>query len=231
MHRNDFLARVREAAALGRAYRVDSLPQEPGAGYVGGGDDLCTTLAAEIVAVGGRAEVVESLDDARQVLIGWLGDLQPRKAICWGHRLLDELQLSHLLDYARISWHDPERLAALSPEEQRAKMLAADIGISSCDFAVAESGTLAVLSKADHPRMVSLLPPVHVAVVGESQIVPDLFDLFERLQIRSFDEWPSNLALITGPSKTGDIELQLTTGVHGPGDWRVIVIRDVSVRS
>jgi L-lactate dehydrogenase complex protein LldG len=62
--------------------------------------------------------------------------------------------------------------------------------------------------------------------VAESQILPDLFDLFERFGSRTFDDWPSNLALITGPSKTGDIELQLTTGVHGPGDWRVIVIRD-----
>lgn len=225
MNRTDFLARVREAATLGRAYRVQRVPHAAGAGYVGAGVDACATLAAEIVAVGGRANVVDDLDEARQVLIGWLGELQPRKAICWQHRLLDELQLSHLLDYARISWHDPERLAALSPPELRAKLLAADMGISSCDFAVAESGTLVVCSGADHPRMVSLLPPVHVAVCCESQIVPDLFDLFERLQVRSFDEWPSNIALITGPSKTGDIELQLTTGVHGPGDWRVIVVR------
>jgi L-lactate dehydrogenase complex protein LldG len=225
MNRDVFLARVREAAALGNHHRVQPQPIDAAAGYVGGGTDCCATLRAEIIAVGGRCQVVHNFDEARQVLIGYLGDLRPRKAICWQHRLLDELQLPHLLDYARISWHDAQRLAPLSPAEQQRTMLAADIGLSSCDFAVAESGTLALCSQAGQERMVSLLPPVHVAVVAESQILPDLFDLFEKLGSRSFDDWPSNLALITGPSKTGDIELQLTTGVHGPGDWRVIVIR------
>ena len=74
-------------------------------------------------------------------------------------------------------------------------------------------------------RLASLLPPVHVAVIEAAQILPDLFDLFARLQISGHPEMPSNLTLITGPSKTGDIELRLTTGVHGPGEWHVIIIR------
>ena len=72
--------------------------------------------------------------------------------------------------------------------------------------------------------MASLTPPVHIAIVERVQIVPDLIDAFERLAGRGLDALPSNVTLITGPSKTGDIELQLTTGVHGPGKWRVIVI-------
>ena len=225
MDRQTFLAQVREAAMLGRAYRVEAKEIPPQAGYVGGGDDLCHTLATEIVAVGGRADVVDSLDDARQVLIGYLGDLQPRSAICWQHALLEEMQVPNVLDYARIRWHDQPRLAVLPPEQQREIMLAADLGISSASFAVAESGTLVLCSQPGQERMVSLLPKVHVAVVTESQILPDLFDLFQRFAPLSFEEWPSNVALITGPSKTGDIEQKLTTGVHGPGDWRVIIVR------
>ena len=69
-------------------------------------------------------------------------------------------------------------------------------------------------------RVASLLPPVHVAVIQSDQIVPDLIDAFGLLADRQL---PSNVTFITGPSKTGDIELQLTTGVHGPGQLHVIV--------
>jgi len=225
MNRDEFLARVREAAQLGNAYRVHAEPHAPGAGYVGGGDDPCATFVREANAVGGKAVVAASLDDARQTVIDWLGELQPRTAICWQHELLDRLELTHLLDYARIIWHDADRLEPLAEEARRATMLSAQIGFTSCDFAVAESGTLAICSRFGQERMASLLPPVHVAIVAESQLVPDLFDLYDRLG--AGQSLPSNLALITGPSKTGDIELQLTTGVHGPGDWRVIVVRGV----
>jgi L-lactate utilization protein LutC len=54
--------------------------------------------------------------------------------------------------------------------------------------------------------------------------VPDLFDLFDAARAENKQELPSGVALITGPSKTGDIELRLVTGVHGPGDWHVVLV-------
>ena len=66
----------------------------------------------------------------------------------------------------------------------------------------------------------SLLPPVHIAVADVDQLLPDLFDLFGRL---SRQELPACVSLITGPSKTGDIELKLVTGVHGPGEVHVVL--------
>jgi L-lactate dehydrogenase complex protein LldG len=101
-------------------------------------------------------------------------------------------------------------------------LLACDVGITSCDWAIAETGTLMMCAGPGHERVASLLPPMHVAVVERQQIVPDLIDAFATLNATTL---PSNVTLITGPSKTGDIELQLTTGVHGPGKWRVIVVR------
>jgi len=89
-------------------------------------------------------------------------------------------------------------------------------------LAIAETGTLMMCSGAGHERVASLLPPMHIAIVERQQIVPDLIDAMATLKSASL---PSNVTLITGPSKTGDIELQLTTGVHGPGKWRVIVIQ------
>ena len=78
-----------------------------------------------------------------------------------------------------------------------------------------------MLAKPDQPRTASLLPPVHIAIADRSQILPDLFDLYERLDPL---QMPSCVTHITGPSKTGDIELKLVTGVHGPGEVHVIVV-------
>jgi L-lactate utilization protein LutC len=100
--------------------------------------------------------------------------------------------------------------------------MAADVGITSVDFAIAETGTLVVCSKMGQERLASLAPPVQIAIVERSQIVPDLMDVFDGFGADAVN-LPSNLVLITGPSKTGDIELQLTTGVHGPGHVHVLV--------
>ena len=116
---------------------------------------------------------------------------------------------------------------ALPGGAARAAYFAADVGISGVDYLVAETGTVAVLAKPDDPRSLSLLPPVHVAVADRSQILPDLFDLFEALGLDPTADGPrlpSCVALITGPSKTGDIELRLVTGVHGPGEVHVVLL-------
>jgi L-lactate dehydrogenase complex protein LldG len=116
----------------------------------------------------------------------------------------------------------------LDTSQQREKVLACDIGITSCDLAIAETGTLMMCSRPGQERVASLLPPYYVTIVERRQIVPDLIDAFRALEGSGFrvqgSVLPSNVTFITGPSKTGDIELQLTTGVHGPGRWRVIII-------
>jgi L-lactate dehydrogenase complex protein LldG len=223
MSRESMLARIRQAAETGRAYRVHLPEIDHTAGRVGAGDDPPAWMAAEVDAVGGQAHLVENMSAAREVLENILAELDPQLALCWQHPLLDELRLEELLATRKIEQLKHAGLSQLSPEECRRQMLAADIGISSVEYAVAETGTLVVCSKPGRERLASLAPPVHVAIVSASQILPDLFDLFDRLGV---DGLPSNLALITGPSKTGDIELQLTTGVHGPGTWHVIIIRN-----
>ena len=71
-------------------------------------------------------------------------------------------------------------------------------------------------------RGASLIPPVHIAVVAQAQIVPDLCDYFGGLGL----SLPANINVITGPSKTADIEGILITGVHGPGDVHVALVCD-----
>jgi L-lactate dehydrogenase complex protein LldG len=228
MSREAFLARVREAAQAGQRFRVHvNEPADSEVGYVGAGPDPVDHLAAEIIAVGGQAYMVDTPQQAVEQLTLLLKQFQPRTALCWQHPLLESLSLMSVLKSLTIEPLDYERLATLAPAEQRPRMLAADIGITSAKYAIAETGTLVMQSGPGRERLASLLPPVHVAIVDSSQILPDLFDLFALLEASGVAALASNLVLITGPSKTGDIELKLTTGVHGPGEWHVVIIREV----
>jgi len=226
MNRDEFLARVRAAAAAGRAFRVhpahaDDSPPPAGENI----EDLAVRMTAEVNAVGGRGVLAETLADARLALDELLRQYAPRSALCWQHPLLERLGLAELLAARSIEPLDYARLTRLDQAQQREQCLAAEIGITSATLAVAETGTLVMVAEPGRERMASLLPPVHVAMITAEQIRPDLFAAFRELESSGLDRVSSNITLITGPSKTGDLELRLTTGVHGPGQWHVIVIR------
>jgi len=256
MSREALLARIQQAAEMGRAYRVHLHPTPENIGYVGVAEDLIERFAAEVDAVGGQSYIVPDLAAASVALHRLLEEAGARSALCWRHDLLDRLGLEEVLRGPGVALHDHRTLAELPPEKQRQIMLACDVGITSCDCAIAETGTLLVASRPGQERVASLLPPFYIAIVERRQIVADLLDAFALLdngrmalaeeprtknqepESEAQTRWqsairnpqstirglPSNVTLITGPSKTGDIELQLTTGVHGPGKWRVIVI-------
>jgi L-lactate dehydrogenase complex protein LldG len=97
-----------------------------------------------------------------------------------------------------------------------------DFGITGADYALSDTGTLVMLSSMQEPRMISLLPPVHIAIVPEQQILGSLDDLLSVLPHPA--EQTSSMVLITGPSRTGDIEQILVRGVHGPGELYVVVV-------
>jgi L-lactate dehydrogenase complex protein LldG len=224
--RDVFLMRVRQAAEQGRQYRVHLKPIPDQIGYIGAGGDPCARLAEEVNAVGGHAFRVGNLQAAGEQLVTLLAEEDVASAVCWRHELLDRLGLSQLLAVASVERIDRDRLCQLSAAEQRQVLLACDVGITSCDCAIAETGTLMMVARPGQERVASLLPPMHIAIVERRQIVPDLIDSFDMLAASGLEQLASNVTFITGPSKTGDIELQLTTGVHGPGKWRVIVVED-----
>ena len=97
-----------------------------------------------------------------------------------------------------------------------------DLGITGADYALADTGTLVMLSSAEEARMISLLPPVHLAVIPRDRILTGLEELFSLLPRP--DQKTSSMVLITGPSRTADIEQILIRGVHGPGEIHVVVI-------
>lgn len=118
---------------------------------------------------------------------------------------------------------NPLKSLEFSPETDLAT---ADIGITGVDFAIAETGTLVLLSGPEQPRLTSLLPPVHISILEREKIVANIHVLFERLGefYESYDKLCSCISFITGPSRTADIELNLTLGVHGPGRAILIIV-------
>jgi L-lactate utilization protein LutC len=110
---------------------------------------------------------------------------------------------------------------AASPGRKDA--LAADAGITVAAYGLADTGTLVLCSSEGDHRLDSLLPPLHIAILRARDIVPDLPALFDRLAAeRRFDKH-SAITLVRGPSRTADIELALTVGVHGPERVRVVI--------
>jgi L-lactate dehydrogenase complex protein LldG len=96
-----------------------------------------------------------------------------------------------------------------------------DVGITSADYALADTGTLVMLASPREARLISLLPPAHIAVVPRSRILTGLDELFALLPRPA--EQTSSMVLITGPSRTADIEQILVRGVHGPGKITVVI--------
>jgi L-lactate dehydrogenase complex protein LldG len=97
-----------------------------------------------------------------------------------------------------------------------------DIGITSADYALSDTGTLVMLASPAESRLISLLPPAHLAVVPVDRILTGLDELFTLLPNPAAQT--SSMVLITGPSRTADIEQILVRGVHGPGHVTVVIV-------
>jgi L-lactate dehydrogenase complex protein LldG len=96
----------------------------------------------------------------------------------------------------------------------------AEIGLTGCEAALAETGSLAMVSGPGRPRTASLLPITHVVVIRGADIVQGMGEFFERFRANPVLPY---LVFITGPSRTADIELSLTLGVHGPGQVIAVI--------
>lgn len=108
----------------------------------------------------------------------------------------------------------------LAPNDDDDLLFDCAIGITDVDAAIAESGSI-VVSTNGRIRNAWITPPVHIAIVRASHILPDLVDLFE-LRPDTLDA--ASTTIITGPSKTADIEGVLVTGVHGPAVVEVVLV-------
>jgi L-lactate dehydrogenase complex protein LldG len=211
-----FLQRVRQAVAEGnRAGGAAPLPERGTTGHQGAGTDAVVRFVQELTAAGGQAHVVADRSAAAALVLDLVRQSGARRVLLEQTAILDELSIVSALRTAGIEVQRADQVEA-------AAFFQADLGITGVDHLIAETGSVVLRSSPDRSRSVSLLPPVHVAVAHRSQILSDMFDLFEGHPPAG--DPPSGMTIITGPSKTGDIELRLVTGVHGPGVIHVVVI-------
>ncbi len=120
---------------------------------------------------------------------------------------------------------DIAKLVAVARKLLREKYVQADIGMSGANVVAADTGTLFMIENEGNARLSTGLPPVHIALVGMEKLVPTLGDAFKVAEVT----WryanytiPSYVSMISGPSKTGDIEKVTTYGAHGPKEMHVI---------
>jgi L-lactate dehydrogenase complex protein LldG len=168
-------------------------------------------------------------------------------------RLARERQAARLISWAPAAlgadWTGPLRAAGLTVNAMppgaiddeanrpalRRLIADAEIGLTGADLAVAGTGRLVLISGAGRPRSTSLLPACHVAVFGRDALVESLAELGVFLEAWHADRVPlwkgGVINVITGPSRTADIELTLTRGVHGPQELHAAFVDGVSALS
>jgi L-lactate dehydrogenase complex protein LldG len=152
-----------------------------------------------------------------------------RRLLAWPAEELG-VAIAPALGGAGIAVESMPRAVVPDGERQRLRnvIAEADLGVTGVDLAVAETGTLVLVSAAGRPRSTSLLPPCHVAVFDRHALVESLEQL--GLALEAWHDGPAPPArgavinFITGPSRTADIELTLTRGVHGPKEIHAIFV-------
>lgn len=194
---------------------------------------LIARVQRELEAVGGKVAHVTSITQANQYIAQLAMAKDARLVVRWDAALLDLMEVDATLQQQGVTVHTTtvpsEGSAALHNQRQHLRDLLAqaDLGLSGVDYVIAETGTVVLAASPGQMRGVSLLPPVHVAVARAEQICATLGDVLQRLQTAEAplqQQLTSCLAFITGPSRTGDIELKLTVGVHGPGELHLILL-------
>ena len=142
----------------------------------------------------------------------------------WSHTLLAALGLDAALSAIGV----PLTVVAHNDRHwTRQRVIQSDVGITSADYCVADTATLVMKTRPGEARSVSLVPSIHVAVIGLDQIILDLEELYARLQddlLKGGEGLGRCTTFISGPSKTADIELNMVHGAHGPRALHIFVI-------
>ena len=205
MKRNAFLARVRERLA---GVEGPALPDVLPATFASGDGGLFERFAEELAKVGGEARRVPAsgLQAAVAEIVGGMAT----GVVASGAPFREAVVAG--LAAAGCEVREPTREEAAT----------ADIGVTGAELAVASTGSVLVRMGPGAPRAASLLPPVHLVVLPAAHILPGFEELFAAMP--ELARASAQTVLITGPSRTGDIELTLVRGVHGPTNVVVLFV-------
>ncbi len=162
-----------------------------------------------VIEAANESEIKNSLDNL-------IKDKKIKSFSIWEFEYLKKLNLKQDLKHMGLK---------LIAAKNKNRIAESDIGITQVDYAIADTGTLVLLTNKNQPRTVSLLPPIHLAIVRPENLVRNISDLFIILKskLQQGQDLTNCMTFITGPSRTADIELNLTLGVHGPKELYVFI--------
>jgi len=180
-------------------------------------EDPPARFLEELEALGGHGRRVESVKEARDYVLSLARKQGAKLLVRWDVEELERLGVDGPLEEAGV-----EVVVWRGLEDFREVVARADVGLSTAEWAIAETGSLVLTGGAGRGRTVTLLPPTYVAVVAVEKVLRTVPEAIEKYA--GDGEVPANVCFHTGPSRSGDIEMSLTIGVHGPGDMHVVLV-------
>lgn len=170
--------------------------------------DLAARFRERVLALASTFEEIVTIAEAPGAVARYLNGLGlPLDAVCWP-------------DLAGLDWQAAEiRIAGRQAEGSDL------VGITGAFCAIAETGTLVLLSGPRSPASVSLVPETHIAILPASRIVKGMEEAWALVRAE-FGPLPRAVNLVSGPSRTGDIEQTITLGAHGPYRVHIILVKD-----
>ncbi len=168
------------------------------------------SLFSEIEKLGGQTQRLENKADLEAALRELVATESIKKATLWQTAELKAWGVEDALRSIGVG--------IISPYASNREVAECDLGVTGADFALPETGTLVLRSSIEQPRTVSLLPRVHLALIRPVCLRADLHQVFEEAKHAGY------FVFVTGPSRTADIELTVTVGVHGPKTLCVIAL-------
>lgn len=211
------LNRIQERSSVDRLELLNTLVEQ--------GKSLNLHVIAKKDIPAAAAAIAKLVDDESPE---WNG---PKSVAAWRHPLIDALDMAPLLSAQEVTYftaiQTSEALEITEDVAFRRRLSTAFVGITTADYCLADTATLVLKTRPARARAVSLLPTIHVVVIELAQVIRNLEELFVLLKTGS--NKPSYglencLTLITGPSKTADIELTMVHGAHGPRDLYLYII-------
>ena len=194
---------------------VASSPSPEGRGGQGvrtqGGQGVRALFTEQLAAVGAQCTPVCGEAEAGRALARTLAGVHARRVVGSDAPLVQ--RLLHALGDGFVL----EPLDRLSRDE----LFACDAGVTTAQWGIAETGTLVLESAREKSRLLSLVPPTHVVLLSAGCICESLGDALARVSVASHA-----ITLITGPSRTSDIELTPVVGVHGPQTLHVLLLEE-----
>ena len=220
--RAEFLESIRHRTQAGR-YKPTNAPDVAWTRRESGEDrpieDPPARFIEELEALGGHGKRVESLEEAREYVLDLAREREAKLLLRWDVDDLEDLGVDAPLGETGVEvavWRDLADFREIAGK--------ADIGLSTAEWAIAETGTLVLEGGPGKGRTVTLLPPTYVALMPVERILRTVPEAIEKYAGGEARGLPANVCFHTGPSRSGDIEMSLFVGMHGPGDVHVVLV-------